>query len=189
MPLGSLGCLGIVELRALWRAAIACAIHHHCCAACLHRAWYARCMGGRQTAITAVSRSVLVIVRGVRSDAIPSRDAPSLGSHDCIVSTRALVGLNPHTASSHRLTWQHHTGFPLTSTPARSFPVRQDVLHLRPTTTDLPHPHRIVSLTSRRFQDYPPATFSSSLLPRCFSDDSILCARSKERASLLSGVL
>ena len=123
----------------------ACAIHHHCCAACLHRAWYARCMGGRQTAITAVSRSVLVIVRGVRSDAIPSRDAPLLGSDDCIVSARALVGLGPHSASSPRLTWQHHTGFPLTSTPARSFPVRQDVLHLRPTTTDLPHPHRIVS--------------------------------------------
>ena len=122
LPLGSLGCLGIVELRALWRAAIACAIRHHCCAACLHRAWYARCMGGRQTAITAVSRSVLVIVRGVRSDAIPSRDAPLLGSDDCIVSARALVGLGPHSASSPRLTWQHQTGF--------LRPLRQHAIHL-----------------------------------------------------------
>ena len=60
--------------------------------------------------------------RGVRFDAIPSRDAPLLGSDDCIVSARALVGLGPHTASSPRLTWQHQTGF--------LRPLRQHAIHL-----------------------------------------------------------
>jgi hypothetical protein len=62
------------SLRLPTRANAAC----HAAGAPIHRA--VTCSHRkRETAITAVSRSVSVIVRGVRSDAIPSRDAPSFG--------------------------------------------------------------------------------------------------------------